>query len=564
VFAFLVRTRRACALLVCALLVCAGLVCASFAVVATVTALPARADAESTSASGWVRPVDGAVVRPFEPPVHRYGAGHLGVDFRAAPGTPVRAAGPGEITVAGSVAGGLHVVVAHAGGLRTSYSFLATVTVHRGARVLAGDVIGTAGGTGTNHDGSVVHLGLRSGDEYVDPMVLFGAVDLTEVVHLAPTSHPFGFSAAEERRGLLDGLRGVVGDVVAATGSAGGAVGRAGAAAAGAASAAGAEVATTTLRIGDAFATQLQRVVAEQPSVLVARELLAYAQERRHCDSAAAAADGTGGSGHHLMVVAGIDSHTDANGATLPLPTDDLGYHADEVSYFSYARDGGAYEKDDTYAPLMRSAHLLAAQLREQQRRDPGREVDLIAHSQGGVVALAFLKLVYEPGDPSYPPLGTVVTLSSPLSGAPLASTAARLRGIPGGDAVLDGASRALGDNAPDLDSPALRDLAEGSDFMRRLVAAPLPDGIVLTTVGSTFDHVVPADHSSSADAQQRTVVETVITSGHSRVVDDADAMRATRAALEGAPLPCRSFGAFVRAEVIPQVISTTEHGGIR
>jgi hypothetical protein len=55
-----------------------------------------------------------------------------------------------------------------------------------------------------------------------------------------------------------------------------------------------------------------------------------------------------------------------------------------------------------------------------------------------------------------------------------------------------------------------------------------------------------------------------VVTSGHSRVVDDADALRATRAALEGAPLPCRSFGAFVRAEIIPHVISTAEQGGIR
>ena len=58
----------------------------------------------------------------------------------------MRAANAGEVTFAGSVAGSLHVVVAHGGGLRTSSSFLATITVRRGQRVARGDVVGTAGG----------------------------------------------------------------------------------------------------------------------------------------------------------------------------------------------------------------------------------------------------------------------------------------------------------------------------------------------------------------------------------------------------------------------------------
>ena len=45
-------------------------------------------------AGGWVRPVDGDVARAFTAPQHRFGPGHVGVDFRAAPGTAVRAAGP--------------------------------------------------------------------------------------------------------------------------------------------------------------------------------------------------------------------------------------------------------------------------------------------------------------------------------------------------------------------------------------------------------------------------------------------------------------------------------------
>ena len=156
----------------------------------------------SAGASVWTRPVRGPVVRPFEPPKSRFGPGHVGVDFRAAPGTPVHAVGPGTVVFAGTVAGSLHVVVRHPNGWRTSYSFLAQVRVHRGAEV-GTDVIGTTGGTGENHDGSVLHLGLRIGDQYVDPMQLFDVVDLTTAVHLAPVAVA---RAPTERMGLVDGL----------------------------------------------------------------------------------------------------------------------------------------------------------------------------------------------------------------------------------------------------------------------------------------------------------------------------------------------------------------------
>ena len=145
-------------------------------------------------AAAWVKPVDGPVVRPFEPPRTRYGAGHLGVDFRAGPGTPVRAAGPGVVVFAGRVGTELDVVVRHPGGLRTTYAFLSSVAVHAGDSVQAGTIVGRSGGTGPNHDGSVVHFGLRIGATYVDPMQLFRPPDLGAVVHLAPVEpeHPGG------------------------------------------------------------------------------------------------------------------------------------------------------------------------------------------------------------------------------------------------------------------------------------------------------------------------------------------------------------------------------------
>jgi murein DD-endopeptidase MepM/ murein hydrolase activator NlpD len=150
-----------------------------------------------SSAAGldrWLRPVPGRVARPFQAPRTRFGRGHLGVDFAAEPRTPVRVAGPGTVVFAGVVAGARHVVVEHAGGLRTSYSFLASVRVRTGQVLRRGAVVGSSGGRGPNHASGVVHFGLRIAGAYVDPMQLFSAAgagpDLTARVHLAPISDP--------------------------------------------------------------------------------------------------------------------------------------------------------------------------------------------------------------------------------------------------------------------------------------------------------------------------------------------------------------------------------------
>ena len=166
--------------------------------------------APASGVDAWLRPVAGRVVRPFQAPLTRYGRGHLGVDFAADPGTPVRAAGAGTVVFAGLVANARHVVVRHAGGLRTSYSFLASIRVRGGEVVARGEVVGTSGGRGEHHLPAVVHFGLRIGDVYVDPMRLFEAGGLPARVHLAPTAADAAARSVGgrwvERRALIAGL----------------------------------------------------------------------------------------------------------------------------------------------------------------------------------------------------------------------------------------------------------------------------------------------------------------------------------------------------------------------
>jgi murein DD-endopeptidase MepM/ murein hydrolase activator NlpD len=112
------------------------------------------------------------VVRPFDPPASRFGAGHLGVDLATAPGAAARSAGAGVVTFAGSVAGRGVVVVLHADGISTEYEPLSP-TVASGAVVRRGQVLGLVHGThGACAAGRCLHWGARRGDQYLDPLLL--------------------------------------------------------------------------------------------------------------------------------------------------------------------------------------------------------------------------------------------------------------------------------------------------------------------------------------------------------------------------------------------------------
>ncbi|MGN6609747.1 MAG: peptidoglycan DD-metalloendopeptidase family protein [Jatrophihabitans sp.] len=136
---------------------------------------PAAAPTAIRTAPAEVRyrlPVAAPVLKPFDPPATRYGAGHRGVDLAAAQGAAVIAAGAGTVVFAGPVAGRGVVVLAHPDGLRTEYEPVRPL-VRVGAVVASGTRIGVvAGRHAACAPASCVHWGARRGDVYVDPLVL--------------------------------------------------------------------------------------------------------------------------------------------------------------------------------------------------------------------------------------------------------------------------------------------------------------------------------------------------------------------------------------------------------
>ncbi|MCF6744952.1 M23 family metallopeptidase [Blastococcus sp. KM273128] len=147
------------------LVVLAGVVPATAAPITVVASHPE---------SSWSAPLPGGpvVTRPFDPPPHRYGPGHRGVDLAAPPGSPVLAAGNGVVVFAGMVAGRPVVSVDHVGGLRTTYEPVRS-SVGAGRPVARGEPLGVLE---PGHDGCPVaaclHWGARRGEDYLDPLAL--------------------------------------------------------------------------------------------------------------------------------------------------------------------------------------------------------------------------------------------------------------------------------------------------------------------------------------------------------------------------------------------------------
>lgn len=105
-------------------------------------------------------------------PILGYQKAHKGVDFAAARGTPIKAAGDGVVERAGVWGSfGNYVRIRHAQGYKTAYAHMNSIKVKTGARVRQGDTIGSVGSTGRS-TGPHLHYEVHLQDKPVNPQTL--------------------------------------------------------------------------------------------------------------------------------------------------------------------------------------------------------------------------------------------------------------------------------------------------------------------------------------------------------------------------------------------------------
>jgi hypothetical protein len=414
--------------------------------------------------SAWlIPPVDAPISARFDAPSSDYGPGHRGIDYAAPTGTKVRAAGGGTVTFAGAVARVDAVTIDHGGGLGSTYSDLAHVFVTEGAPVEQGTWLGT---TGTAHRPGEpgLHFGVKLHDRYVDPATYLGRSDPSEAIHLAPLQlQPF------RRTGMPVSFVGLF---------------------------AGA---------GD---------------------------HHRRCREPSDMVEAPGPPNDNVAVaVAGIGGHTKGGLAAdmYEYGPELLGYPPERTYRFSYEGTSGPrlhapYRAEATFGDIRTAARALGRLLERVARRHPQAAVDVLAHSQGGIVARTFLASA-RAWDPALPRVEHLVTFSSPHQGSPVAGAARRLVKGTAGERVLVDAVSAVSrrwSGTPDPRSAAVAQLAPASELLDELARDDVVFGTRALALAIPNDLLVPADRARWEDARNRVVAPAGAQDGHSGILRSA------------------------------------------
>ncbi|MEA2517061.1 MAG: hypothetical protein QOG16_899 [Actinomycetota bacterium] len=271
------------------------------------------------------------------------------------------------------------------------------------------------------------------------------------------------------------------------------------------------------------------------------------AEEQPHCEPIASEEAGEQNK-NIAVLVAGIGSKTmgGVSAALYEAGGDLLGYPASRTYPFSYRghQDPSLhrpYAREDTFGDITQAAEKLRDLLEAIAGRHPGDHVDLIAHSQGGIVARAYLELAAGTWDPRLPLVDHLVTFSSPHKGAPLAGARKDLDRTLAGHAALRAASwwsRHSGP-VPDPYSSAVGQLAPGSDLLERLDREAVAFGTRVLTLAIPNDLVVPADRAGWTPYPSDVVAPGGL-NGHDAIVTAEPAIASARRFLRDGPAVCR------------------------
>lgn len=121
-------------------------------------------------------PIQGVITSKFgmrnNPFDHSQQERHEGLDIDGSYGAPIRAAGNGVVTFAGSQgAWGNAVIVSHGFGYVSKYAHNASLLVKKGDKVERGQIIARLGSTG-RATGAHLHFGIAYNGEWIDPLTV--------------------------------------------------------------------------------------------------------------------------------------------------------------------------------------------------------------------------------------------------------------------------------------------------------------------------------------------------------------------------------------------------------
>lgn len=119
-------------------------------------------------AADIIVPIDGEITRRFEAPPCPYCAGHRGVTVSTRVGDDIVAISDGVVTFAGEVGGLVYVVQRIAPDVRVTYGWVSSLAegVVEGKLLERGTSIAVAAES--------MYLGVRVGDQYVEPLRYLG------------------------------------------------------------------------------------------------------------------------------------------------------------------------------------------------------------------------------------------------------------------------------------------------------------------------------------------------------------------------------------------------------
>lgn len=256
-----------------------------------------------------------------------------------------------------------------------------------------------------------------------------------------------------------------------------------------------------------------------------------------------AAAAGGAPNDNVVVVINGLGSyseHTDLYRHAVDL----LRYPEERAYVFSYDGIEGPrlhdpYEPDATFGDLGAAASKLETMLRAVAQDHPGADVDLVAHSQGGLVARIFLERLAASWTPELPRVEHLVTLATPHTGAPAADVAQRMRGTALGAglmAVLSHLSRKT--HLPDPNAEVIAQLSPSSDLVGLLAEEDVAFGTRVLSLAVPDDLAVPA-HRARLAHEANLTLPPAGGFAHSRIVESERAAAVAHDFLRDAAPSC-------------------------